>query len=104
MESQGLRKGNRYEVVVFKGSEVVGSVEHVVVSDNEVATSVFVEEAASLVTLHETLSAAAIAVDFHISKPAIRALVEERIADLKAEVERAEGNDPPTLSNSDIPF
>jgi len=104
MSTVGLQKGKRYEVIVYEKDAVLCAVEHVVISTNEVQTSVFVEDAQGLVTVREAISAALAALDFHMAKPAIRRMVEERIEELKAVSDEAGRDDPPAPLTDDIPF
>lgn len=104
MTKLGMQKGDRYEIAVFKGQEVLCSVEHVVLSDNEVATSVFVQTAESLVAVYEAVTAAATAIDFHIHKPSLREMVEKRISELNEGREGEESEPPFPDDVIDIPF
>ena len=104
MTRLGMRKGERYEVYVVKSDEVLGSVEHVVLTADSVQTSVFVEAPKSLVAIHEALAAAASAVDFHMHKDNLRELVQRRIAELKEGREGEESKPPFPDDVTDIPF
>lgn len=104
MDKHGMRKGQSYEVVVLQGERVLGAVEHEIISDDQCATNIFVKDDGDLVALYEAVNAAAAAIDFHMHKPTLRALVEERIAELRDKREGAEGEPPYPNDVTDIPF
>ena len=104
MTTVGMQKGKKYEVFVGVGDEVLGSVEHVVLTGNSVQTSVFIETPESLVAVYEALSAAASAVNFHMHKDGLQELVKRRIAELD-EAREGEESEPPFPDDvADIPF
>lgn len=104
MSKRGLRKGKTYYVVVMEGDELLGSIEHTVLTNHEVVTSVYCDEGSGLLILHEALGAATSAVDFHLHKPELSKLVAERIEELKAAREEVERKPPYPDDVSDIPF
>lgn len=104
MSKRGLQKGKTYYVVVIEGDEVLGTIEHTVLTNHEVLTSVNCDEGAGLLVLHEALGAATSAVDFHLHKPDLSKLVAERIEELKAAREEVERKPLYPDDVPDIPF
>jgi hypothetical protein len=104
MRGLGLRDGDKFTVLVVLNEEHTLEVTGEVVSPTEVITNVYTDDSKTLLLGHEVLSGATSAVGYHLNRPSLKALIAERIAELKEISEGADEDDPPAPSTSDIPF
>lgn len=104
MGDLGMRKGEKYEILVVKEEHILGSIEHAVVANDAVKTSVFVEDRDNLVSIYEALSAAHSAVHYHIHSNDLRQMLQERIDELEGISKGVEGEPPYPDDIIDIPF
>lgn len=101
----GIRGKDEVVVVVYRNSVSLGEIVLRALSNQELSVSVFIDNETDLVVMHEAIVASGNAVNFHLQRPRLRELLNERIAELKAEDEAGEVGEPPfPIDDHNIPF
>lgn len=104
MNIKGLARGDEAYVSVRINKRFEFDVIISAVSNTEVSVEVHGDTEANVLAGHEALQAATNAVAFILEKPRLKAILKERIAELREEIEDEAEGDPPTPSADDIPF
>jgi len=100
----GLFDGDDFAIVVSVNRVNVGEITGAAVSNIELTALIYTEDEKMLMLLWEVVSAGFHALEFHMQKPLMRKLLEERIAQLKAEEDDSEAGEPPYPTVHDLPF
>jgi hypothetical protein len=104
MSRIGISMGDEITVIVYRNKEGVGEVVSQCVTDEELIINVTTLDDQTALYMYEALTAAARALDYHMHRPILRALLQERIAELRS-YEDEEGSEPPSpIDIGDIPF
>lgn len=104
MNKIGLQRGDEAYVSVRINKTSVADLVITAISPIEVSADLFVDPDADMVAVYEALKSAFGAVDYALKKPTLRALLEERIRELKQESEERWGDNPPAPPSDDFPF
>lgn len=104
MTPSGLSDGDDYAVIVLMNKVNVGEVTGDAVSNTELTARIYTEDQKTLMLLFEIMAAAFHAIEFHMQKPHMRKLLEDRIAQIRAEEDDSEAGEPPSPTVHDIPF
>lgn len=100
----GILEGDEVVVMFMWNRQPIGEVTHNAISNTELVTNVYTEDEKSLMLMYEAVGATYEAIKFHMAKPQLRKLVEERIAQLKAEQDDSEAGECPYPTVHDVPF
>jgi hypothetical protein len=105
MNKSGIRAGDEVTIVIYVNKASVGEVIINAISEDEVAAGVYTDDGDTLLTMHEALKAAAGCVDYHLAKPSLKKMMDQRIAELRDMIAGEEG-EPPSPANGieGIPF
>lgn len=106
MTGIGLRDGDQLVIGVLCNRVPIGEVVINVISTTEVEAGVYTDDASTLIVMSEALKSALNCIGYHIQKPTLRKLLNERIAELRAEIADEEDETPPSPADDleDIPF
>lgn len=99
----GLRDGDEFAVVVYLNKFNIGEITGEAVSNNELTALIFAEDQKMFLLLYEVMSACFEAAKFHMQKPHLKKMLEDRIAQLKADQDDSEAGESPYPTVHDIP-
>lgn len=104
MTVYGIQEGDEVIIQVIWNRIPIGEISHDCISPTELVTNVYTEDESTVVLMNEAISASYQAMQFHMQKPRLKELLEERIAQLKAEEDDSEAGEAPSPTVHDIPF
>lgn len=93
--TSGLMDGDEAVVMVLVNGVNLGEITHRAVSNNELEARIYSEDERTLFLLFEVVQCTYQAIKFHMERPALRKLLEERIQQLKDEADDSEAGEPP---------
>jgi hypothetical protein len=104
MKHPGLRKGDEVYVSIRVNKHLEADFLITVLSSNETSCEMYADPETDIIRLREALQVSLGTVNYRMEQPRLKRLLQERIAQLKAEAEEVEEKDPPTPTSNDIPF
>jgi hypothetical protein len=104
MKGLGIQINDEITVVVYQNKKSAGEVVINVLAHDQVEARVYTDNEHSLLVMDEAIKAAMGSVSHHFTKPELKALLAQRIAEINAMIAEEEEGKPPSPIADDIPF
>jgi signal transduction histidine kinase len=104
MSHRGIWDGDEITVLLYQNQQDIGQIVIHAISHAEITAQVFTDDENTLISVYEALKAALSSVEYHMARPRLRELIEDRMREVRESIEdEGEGNPPPP-STDDVPF
>ena len=104
MNNVGLARGDEYYVSVRINKQLIADFVGLTISITETSCELYLDPDANEIAVFEALKAATSTMDWHVQRPRLKQLLQERIALLKKESEEEGEDNPPPPSTDLLPF